>query len=62
MARPPNETADSPKMVNPKEKPRAFSIYGLRAKTSTQGACADVSEQHQETNYKTHEHTTTYIK
>ena len=49
-------------MVNSKEKPRAFSIYSLRVKTSTQGACADVFEQHRETNCKTHEHTTTYIK
>ena len=40
----------------------AFSNGDLRAKIGTQGACADVSEQQRETNYKTHEHTTTYNK
>ena len=53
-ARPPNEIADSLKIVNPKEKPRAFSIYDLRAKPSTISASADVSEQNRETNYTTH--------
>ena len=48
------QTADSPKVVNPKEKPRAFSIGGPHAKPSTMCASVDVSEQHRETNYKTH--------
>jgi hypothetical protein len=56
-ARPQNETAVSPKLVKPREKPRAFSNCDHRAKIGTQGACADVSEQQLETNYKTHEHT-----
>ena len=55
-ARPPIQTAVSPILVKPRGKPRAFSNDDLRTKISTQGACADVSEQHQETNYKTHEH------
>ena len=58
-ARPQNVTAVSPKMVKPREKPRAFSNGDLHAKPSTQGAGADVSEQQRETNYKTHEHTIT---
>ena len=41
-ARPQNETAVSPKMVKPREKPRAFSNCDHRAKIGTQGACADV--------------------
>ena len=56
-ARQQNVTAVSPKMVKPREKLRAFSNGDLRAKIGTQGACADVSEQQLETNYKTHEHT-----
>ena len=56
-ARPPIQTAVSPKMVKPREKPRAFSNGDLRAKIGTKGACVDVSEQQLETNYKTHEHT-----
>ena len=56
MARPQNETAVSPKLVKPREKPRAFSNCDHRAKIGTQGACADVSKQQLETNYKTHEH------
>ena len=50
-------TAVSPKMVKPREKPRAFSNGDLRVKIGTHGACVDVSEQQWETNYKTHEHT-----
>ena len=34
-ARPPIETADSPKKGETKEKPRAFSMCGLRVKPST---------------------------
>ncbi|KAK1592139.1 hypothetical protein Q3G72_020172 [Acer saccharum] len=30
-----DQTVDSPKMVKPKEKPRAFSLSGLRVKPST---------------------------
>ena len=56
-AKPPIQTAVSPEMVKPREKPRAFSNGDLRAKIGTQGACADVSVQQLETNYKTHEHT-----
>ena len=58
-ARPSIQTAVSPILVKPREKPRAFSNGDLRTKPSTQGACADVSEQQWETNYKTQEHTTT---
>ena len=61
-ARSPIQTAVSPILVKPREKPRAFSNSDLRAKTSTQGECADVSEQQRKTNYMTHRHTTTYNK
>ena len=59
MARPPIQTAVSPKLVKPREKPSAFSNGDLLAKIGTQGACADVSEQQREMNYKTHDHTKT---
>ena len=62
MTRPPIQTVVSPKLVKPREKPRAFSNGDLRAKISTQGACVDISEQQRETKYKTHKHTTTYNK
>ena len=44
-ARPPNQTAVSPILVKPREKPRAFSNGDLRAKIGSHGACANVSEQ-----------------
>ena len=59
VVRPPIKTVVSPILVKPMEKPRVFSNGDLRAKTSTQGACADVSEQQRETKNKTHKHTTT---
>ena len=57
-----DQTAVSPILLKPREKPRAFSNDNLRTKPSTQGACVDIFEQHRETNYKTQEHITIYNK
>ncbi|KAK0594192.1 hypothetical protein LWI29_004066 [Acer saccharum] len=53
-ARPPIQTVVSPILVKPREKPRTSPTAIFALKASTQGASADVSEQQQETNYKTH--------
>ena len=41
-----DQTAVSPLLVKPKEKPRSFSEGDHRANQAHQCACADISEQH----------------
>ena len=49
-----DQTAVSPLMVKPKEKPRHSPKAIFALNQAHFRACANVSEQHRETNYKTH--------
>ena len=55
-----DQTAVSPLLVKPKEKPRHSPKAIFALNQAHFRACADVSEQYRETNYKTHKHTTRY--